>query len=80
MSVSMDKAIERRSQAGLTPWQGDRLLQGPIEIAHLADTPLAETLVAGVRMDIDGAGRGWFVDKTLPTAVGQFENPSARRR
>ncbi|MDY6950284.1 MAG: Ig-like domain-containing protein [Thermodesulfobacteriota bacterium] len=80
LSVSVDKAIEGPSQAGLTPWQGDRLLQGRLEMADLADTPFPETLVASFRMDIDGARYGWFVAKTLPTAVGQFKNPSTRRR
>ncbi|MGF1520904.1 MAG: hypothetical protein ACFBSF_01115, partial [Leptolyngbyaceae cyanobacterium] len=57
-------AIAHWQNAGISPDDADLLSHVDFQIADLPSDTLGETIGQSIVLDIDGAGKGWFVDAT----------------
>jgi hypothetical protein len=58
----VDAAVRRWSYGGLTPAEVATLNQTTVEIGDLPAGLLGSTTAAGIQVDWDAAGHGWYVD------------------
>src|SRR5581483_8542163 len=57
-------AIQRWSSSGITPAQLAMLQSAQFQVTDLPNLTLGSTSPGHVKIDIDGAGEGWFIDPT----------------
>lgn len=70
-----DAALSRLESLGLPSDVGNTLAPVSIEIADLSGNRLGESRPGSIRLDVDAAGAGWFVDPT-PQVDEEFASNS----